>query len=335
MDGIRSRARVAAGSVLAGAGLIVVSVAVLQGEARLTPDPHALRQAVPQAPSPSQGVLPVVAEHRYRIAAKIRPFLLFWMGKDNVGGARIRWRRGDDGARGYDLLIGSDPARAPRGVNRWGFILEEARPAGATVVGVMKKSDEESLDEAKSRVASEAKGGVVFKMIEATISQGESVAKVTASTVPRDYSYRELDALIGVLSKETVPTKIRKTPVPPGGRVGLLSGVVELLHDAVEAARQTGKAPGKKSLAYAYYAKQYDLTRASSEVETNATYGGVTYPKVLKAEFDVRARGESWTESFTIVCGISGPLAEIPVFVTYQPRWWFKVEMVLDEREVF
>jgi len=49
----------------------------------------------------------------------------------------------------------------------------------------------------------------------------------------------------------------------------------------------------------------------------------------------VRARKESWAESFTIVCGFDGPLAEIPVFLTYQPRWWFKVEMVLDERQVF
>ncbi len=72
------------------------------------------------------GTLPVVAEHRYRIAAKIRPLVLFWIGKDNVGGARIRWRQGEDGLRGYDALIGSDPARAPRKINRWGFILEEA-----------------------------------------------------------------------------------------------------------------------------------------------------------------------------------------------------------------
>ena len=280
------------------------------------------------------GTLPVVAEHRYRIAGKIR-LLLFWYGKDNVGGARIRWRRSDDGARGYDVLIGSDPARAPRKTNRWGFILEEAGPAGATVVGIMKKSDEESLDEAKSRVASEAKGAVVFKMIQATVSPTESVSKLTVSTVPRDYSYLELGALVDVLSKETAPPKIQKTPVPPGGRAGMLTAIIELLHDGVEAVKQTGKAPGRKGLGYAYYAKQYDVTRVSSSVERNVTYGGVIYPKLLTSDFEVRARKESWTESFTIVCGLDGSLAEVPVFLTYQPRWWFKVEMVLDERQVF
>jgi hypothetical protein len=73
----------------------------------------------------------------------------------------------------------------------------------------------------------------------------------------------------------------------------------------------------------------------SAAVERNAAYGGVTYPKLLRSEFEVRARKETWAESFTIVCGLDGPLAEIPVFLTYQPRWWFKVEMVLDERQVF
>ncbi len=199
----------------------------------------------------------------------------------------------------------------------------------------MKKSDEESLDEAKSRVASEAKGSVVFKMIQATVSQTESVSKVTVATVPRDYSYLELGAMVDVLTKETAPPKIQKTPVPPGGRAGLLTAVIELMHDGVDTVKRTGKAPGRKGLGYAYYAKQYDLTRVSSSVERNVTYGGVAYPKLLKSDFELRARTEKWTESFTIVCGLDGSLAEIPVFLTYQPRWWFKVEMVLDERQVF
>jgi hypothetical protein len=315
MDQRFSRAPVAAGGVL----LLVCLTAV----------------AVARAQSPALGTLPVVAEHRYRIAAKIRPLLLFWIGKDDVGGARIRWRRGANGAPGYDVLIGSDPARAPRKINRWGFILEEAGPEAATVVGIMKKSDEASLDEAKSRVASEGTGGVVFKMVQAAVSQTESVAKLTVSTVPRDYSYRELGALVELLLKEKTPPKIKEIPVPPNGRVGLLTATIELLRDGVESVKRTGKAPGKKGLGYAYYAKQYEVTRVSAAIERNVTYGDVIYPKLLKSEFELRAKTESWTESFTIVCGLDGSLAEIPVFLTYQPRWWFKVEMVLDERQVF
>jgi hypothetical protein len=325
--------RVAAAGVVAAACLVALAVVVRGNGPARQAEPRAL-QAEPQALQ-ALGTLPVVAEHRYRIAAKIRPLLLFWIGKDDVGGARIRWRKGAGDVRGYDALIGSDPARAPRKINRWGFILEETGPAGARIVGIMKKSDEETLDEAKSRVAAEVKGSVVFKMIQSAVSQTEAVSRVTVSTVPRDYSYREFAAIVDVLSKETAPPKIQKTPVPPGGRTGLLSAVIELLHDGVEAVKRTGKAPGRKGLGYVYFAKQYDLTRVSSSVERNATYGGVVYPKLLRSDFEVRARTETWTESFTIVCGLDGSLAEIPVFLTYQPRWWFKAEMVLDESQVF
>lgn len=67
---------------------------------------------------PACAPLPIVAQHRYRMAAKIRP-LLFWIGRDNVGEAQVVWHAGGS-ARGVELLIGSDPDRAPRRINRWG-----------------------------------------------------------------------------------------------------------------------------------------------------------------------------------------------------------------------
>jgi hypothetical protein len=319
----------------------VVAVACLAAAVSGTPSEEPAARGrdalarVGQPASPVAGTLPVVAEHRYRIAAKIRPLLLFWIGKDDVGGARIRWRKGENDARGYDVLIGSDPARAPRKINRWGFILEEITPEGATVVGIIKRSDEESLDEAKARVEAEAKGAIVFKMIRSAVGQTEAVSRLTTSTVTRDYSYRELDALADVLSKEAAPPKVQTIPMSPGVRPGLLSATTELLHDGVDAVKRTGKPPGRKTLSYVYYAKQYELTRLSAVVERAAAYGGVTYPTLLKSEFELRNPKESWAENFTIVCGVGEALAGVPVFLAYQPRWWFKVEMVLDERQVF
>jgi hypothetical protein len=70
--------------------------------------------------------LPVVSEHRYRMLAKVRP-LLFWISKDDVGGAKVSWRGSEDGGFGLDLLIGSDPRRAPRQINKWGYIAEQVR----------------------------------------------------------------------------------------------------------------------------------------------------------------------------------------------------------------
>jgi hypothetical protein len=330
----RRRAGVVA-RILAAGGLTGALVA------GALPQPPPAPQAAPGPPDSSlqvaallQGKLPVVAEHRYRIAGKIRP-LLFWIGKDNVGSARLRWRRSDEGGKGYDLLIGSDPARAPRKMNRWGFVMEEADSGAATILGVMKKGQEETLEEAKSNVSTEAGGGVVFQMIRATVDSSESVAQVTSTKVGRDYSYLEFHPLMEQLVRETSPPKVRKVALPADGRMGLLLGIADLLRDGVDAVRRTSRAPGRKNLPYAYYTKQYDLTRVSSEIETKATYGGVSYPRLLTSSFEIRARGETWVERFAVTCGIDGPMAEVPVFMTYQPRWWLKLELVLDERQAF
>jgi hypothetical protein len=307
---------------------------------------HAQSGATPQAatsiPDPAlqvtallRGTLPVAAEHRYRIAGKIRPLLVFWIGKDNIGSARVRWRRGEPGEVGYDLLIGSDPDRAPRKTNRWGFIMEESAAGGATLLGVMKKGEEETLEEAKASAERESAQGVVFNMIRATIAPTESVSRTASANVGRDYSYRELNALMELLVQQTATPSVRTVKVPPGGRLGLLLSVAELLHDGVETAKATSRAPARKNLPYVFYKKQYDLTRVSSEILKQESIGGVTHARLLKSAFEIRARGESWTESFSIVCGIDGPLAEVPVFMTYQPRWWLKLELLLDERQAF
>jgi hypothetical protein len=328
-----SPVRVIVPAAVAIAGL-VAALTVAGGAGGARPTPALLPQSVPSVRSAIDGTLPVVAEYRYRITGKVR-LLLFWVSKDGVGGARLRLRKGEDEGSGFDLLIGSDPKRAPRGINRWGYILEESRGEETSVVGLMKKSDEDTLDQAASNIAREAQGGVVFKMIQATVNQVESVARVTTVTVPRDYSYRELGLLMAALKADQSTPKIRRVPMPPGARHGLLTSIAELMRDAAESVQRFGRAPGRRSLAYVYYAKQYEVARASATVETGAAYGGVTYPKLLRTNFEVRTPGESWTERFTIVARIDGPLAGVPVFVHYRPRWWFAVEMVLDDRETF
>jgi hypothetical protein len=53
----------------------------------------------------------------------------------------------------------------------------------------------------------------------------------------------------------------------------------------------------------------------------------------VRLEFESRNLEKGTTEHFVLACGTEGPLAGVPVFVRYQPKWWFKVEGVLDEDE--
>ena len=55
------------------------------------------------------------------MTARVR-LLFFWAGKDDVGGGYIRRGVSKDDPRQelLQVLFGSDPAKAPRAINRWG-----------------------------------------------------------------------------------------------------------------------------------------------------------------------------------------------------------------------
>ena len=286
---------------------------------------------------PASISLPRAAEHRYRIAAKIRPLLLFWVGPDNVGSARMVWYRGEGADRGYEMLLGSDPARAPRGINRWGYVAEEHRGGEASISGVMKQSDEASLEEAKARIENEQRSGFLFKMIREKISRGESVAEVTTARVDRDYSYRELDRLLAEFGRIGRPPEVKRTRVDTDVTPGLLTTVSAVIREDADVRR---RAPASKGISgrvtrYAYNARTYTLTLASSQFIGSQQYGGRTYTRLVRNDFEVTRAGFTWKEKFTLVYSLDGPDAELPVFVSYQPRWWFKAELFLDESQQF
>src|SRR5579862_8843205 len=62
-----------------------------------------------------------LAEYDYMMTARVR-LLFFWAGKDDVGGGYIRRGISADDPRKevFEVLFGSDPAKAPRAINRWG-----------------------------------------------------------------------------------------------------------------------------------------------------------------------------------------------------------------------
>jgi hypothetical protein len=137
--------------------------------------------------------------------AKVRP-LLFWISKDDVGGAKVSWRGSEDGGFGLDLLIGSDPRRAPRQINKWGYIAEQVRGTDARVLGVMKQSNEQTVADAEKALGAEGKGGYVFRAIQGTASNREARAGVTTVRVERDMTYRDIDPLIALVNGATDPT---------------------------------------------------------------------------------------------------------------------------------
>jgi hypothetical protein len=285
----------------------------------------------PRAPD-GRPAAPVAAERRYRLSAAIRP-LLFWIGKSNVGGAKIVWRADGEGGKGYELLLGSDPARAPRKINRWGWAREDADATGATMYGVMNRSEDDSLDQAKATLG-RGKDGYFFKLIRARVEGGAARAESTTVFAPVDYDFRQLGELLRFAAAARSTPRVRTGTVAVGVRPGLLFAIADLVREGVEAAR-TGRRGGAAlpGVPYTFNAGLYDLSVSDWERVERATYAKQVYERLVRLDFQSRNRETGNTERFVLVCGTDGPLAGVPVFVRYQPKWWFKVEGVLDETE--
>lgn len=284
--------------------------------------------------------LPVVAEHKYRVLATVRPFL-FWISRDNVGGARITWRGDDAGAFGLDLLIGSDPQRTPRKINRWGYIAEQVRGSEARVLGVMKQSNEHTVAEPESQIAKEAgQGGYAFRVIQGTATGRAARAGVMTVRVTRDLTFRDIGQLLAMVSAtgngvERADT--RSVWLPAGTRSGFLLALSDLLTQSVDAHGRAGATftPSRAPIQFVYSGTFYDLTMKSAELLKAATIDAQQYTDVARSAFEIRNRRNSEKTRFQLTYGTTGALAGIPVHAVYQPRWWFEVQIVLDEASEF
>lgn len=305
--------------LLAAAGLV----------AALPAEPSDLTDS-PSPPEPP----PIFKEYRYRMSAAIRP-LLFWMGDGDVGGARIIWRQGEDGRRGYEFLLGSDPDRAPRRINRWGFVREELNGHRATQIGLMRKTDEKSVEEARANVGFE--GEYVFKVIQTVVAGVEARAENTVWLVRDDYTYYDLGEVLGLVTKTPpTPPSVNEASLPPGTHPGFLFAVADIVDRAVTAAtREPREFLEKVTTRFNFNAVAYELRLRKTSWEESQEYGDRRYEDLVRIDLESYNPTLNTTERFTLVCGTEGEWKGVPVYVKYQPKWWFKAEGVIDESQVF
>ena len=266
-------------------------------------------------------------EHRYRIAGKVR-MLFFWIGADDVGGARAVWRDGERD-RSVALLIGSDPLRAPRGVNEWGYVREHVAGDTTTVFGIRTVTDGDSPDEADGRRATageRAELGVLCSMI----SPVDAASRTTSVHVRQDTTYRDVDRVLDAVAGHSGWKSIR-TSRPSTASPGFLTALDLMMRASAASATASATPPSCPRLSYVYKDAIYDLIpRRVERVPYLRTRAGLLRD-LLRTDITVRNRTTGYTAGFKITYGTAGALAGIPVAATYQPNWWLMVELELDD----
>lgn len=268
--------------------------------------------------------LPVLHEHTYKMSGRVRALLL-WIGRDDVGSGVIRWRgAGEDLA--YELLIGSDPLRAPGKLNKWGYLAEEVRGGECTVVGVISKDSEQRLSDVKAGLAT--RQDRPFDTIRGRVLQRQAYARVSTLQASNSLTYREADAVLKLAFGDGA-SAVRQVQRPSGARPGFLTSVAELMRASIDDTEQ-GKRLTSRTIPYIYGDRVYELRLLDATPMARFERDGRIFEHVIRARFET-GRPESRPGSrFELIYGSTGPLAEVPVLISYQPKWWLHVELMLE-----
>lgn len=280
------------------------------------------------SPAPGDDALTVRDTRHYVMAGSVRP-LLFWIGRDDIGLARIVWRGGPAGARGYEFLVGTDPARAPRGLNRWGFISEQIHGGSGRLFALMTATDADSYDEAAAG-ADDEDAAARFRAISGTVAAGASVSQVARVSTPVILTVHDADVAVERLQPQTGRAAPETRAVQADVRPGFLTAVAEVIDATTQAGGAPGKRPRPAATRYAFGQGTYELRLRSLETDSVDGFAGLP---ALRGEFEIRTLATGARTRFEVTWATTGALAGVPLHIAWQPRWWLKVDLRLDAAE--
>ena len=268
--------------------------------------------------------IPIVKERHYVMSGAVRP-LLFWMVREDIGLARIVWRRGSDGSRGYELLVGTDPARAPGRINRWGFISEEAFGSDGSVLALMTGSQQTTFDD--EAAAARQRGGD-FQAFLSRVEAGTARWRLSRVRTAESITVHNLERAVETVQQGTGAPAQQRT-VTASTRAGFLLAVSDLLDAALHASPRPASALDATRIQYVFGEQLYEL-RVRDVDRQSLMFNGRQVP-VLKTSFETRTISTGGRSQFIVTAGTSGELTGVPVEIEWQPRWWLRVRLALVE----
>ena len=83
-------------------------------------------------------------------------------------------------------------------------------------------------------------------------------------------------------------------------------------------------------MAYVYNGRFHRLHVTSVE-PASMRVNGRELTRLMRARFETENQATRERTPFEITYGTTGELNEVPVHVMYQPKWWFQVELFLED----
>ena len=332
------------GWLLAG-GLLLAGTCFAAGSG---PD-NSERAAIHEAVRWIQATPRIHTEYHYILTCRLR-LLIFWVARDDLGGGYIKTGQAvdDPSLSMIQLLFGSDPAKTPRAINRWGAGTEVVKmdgskaPESSAFVGFMKSSQGESVSAMQRELAREKTAGK--HRFEAIISRVDG-AQAISTGVPfysdKDYDMGQLaEAQKLALDQlgDNQERKFRRLDGAARGKCNRRGGFLSTTQELLERSLTGLKTP--VTLCYVYNARPYTLTLqrvipvptedVHITMKDKSQKIDLSYRDLKESQFQIR-NGESGARTnFSVLLGTRGVLRGVPVQINYQPNWWFQIVLNLE-----
>ena len=178
-------------------------------------------------------------------------------------------------------MIGSEPQRAPRRVNEWGYIREEVTDDVTTVFGIRTSTDGDSPEDAEARRA--PAGGVAeFGILCSAVSKVDARSTTTTLYLPRDATYHDVDRVLAI-SESTAAWTRRDISRPAGAAPGFLTALDEMMRSSAAVAREIDTTPVVPRQTFVYKGAVYDLIVRRIERVPQLRTRSAVFENVLRA----------------------------------------------------
>jgi hypothetical protein len=84
-------------------------------------------------------------------------------------------------------------------------------------------------------------------------------------------------------------------------------------------------------VAYVYHGRIYELRQTDARAIPDLQIARVSYGRAIAADFLITSRHDGEQTHFSMTYGTEGRFAQVPLTVSYRPRWWMEVNLTLDD----
>jgi hypothetical protein len=84
-------------------------------------------------------------------------------------------------------------------------------------------------------------------------------------------------------------------------------------------------------IAYVYYGRIYELRQTDARTIPDLRIGRASYGRAIAADFTITRAQDAEPTRFSMTYGTEGRFAQVPLTVSYRPRWWMEINLTVDD----